>query len=351
MSSYCKQVEDGGVKSGWVGLIWRGDYFVQQPEQLTHSRLRENVIRHAQETRGMKRNKSITWHRVDAGQLDLKDWKVAIVGGTGGLGRAISRKLASQGANVTVVGQTFRDTDMPKIKFVKADLSLMREAVRVAKELPAEQLDLIVFTTGIIAAPNREETAEGIERDMAVSYLSRLVMVRELASRVGKDRAGGGSKLKPRLFVMGYPGTGEAGTIDDLNGEKSYKAMAIHLNTVAGNEMLVLDGAKRYPGVTFFGLNPGLIKTNIRDNFFGKDSLKSRFMETLIGLFTPTAETYAERITPLLVSRDIEGHSGALFNQKGDAIEESAPLKDRAHVAAFISASEALVKSRTGIHS
>jgi NAD(P)-dependent dehydrogenase (short-subunit alcohol dehydrogenase family) len=89
--------------------------------------------------------------------------------GTGGIGRALSRFMASRGASVVVVGWTFRDSDVPGIEFVKADLSLMREAQRVAVLLPAEDLDLLVFTTGIMAGPEREETAEGIERDMAVS--------------------------------------------------------------------------------------------------------------------------------------------------------------------------------------
>src|SRR5882672_57622 len=136
----------------------------------------------------MKKDKSITWQHVDVASLDLKAWKVAVVGGTGGLGRAISKSLASRGASVTVVGQTFRDAAAAGIAFVQADLSLMREADRVAKVLPAEQLDLVLLTTGIFAAPKRQETAEGLERDMAVSYLSRLIILRELAPRLGKGR-------------------------------------------------------------------------------------------------------------------------------------------------------------------
>jgi NAD(P)-dependent dehydrogenase (short-subunit alcohol dehydrogenase family) len=98
--------------------------------------------------------------------------------GTGGIGRALSRFMASRGASVVVVGWTFRDSDVPGIEFIKADLSLMREAQRVAVLLPAEDLDLFVFTTGIMAGPEREETAEGIERDMAVSMSFFLLCVR-----------------------------------------------------------------------------------------------------------------------------------------------------------------------------
>jgi NAD(P)-dependent dehydrogenase (short-subunit alcohol dehydrogenase family) len=295
----------------------------------------------------MKRDKSLTWRRVDAASLDLNGVKVAIVGGTGGIGRAFSRFLASHGASVVVVGQSFRDADMPRIEFVKADLSLMHEAQRIAALLPAEELDLVIFTTGIMAGPKREETAEGIERDMAISYLSRLVILREIAPRLGKNRPAAGTK--PRVFIVGFPGTGQAGRLDDLNAEKSYGRWAAHMNTVAGNEMLVLDAAKRYPNASFFGLNPGFIRTNIRSNLFGGDTLLYRLVEWMTGMMAPSAEIYAERLAPLLVSADLEGHSGALFDRKGQAILPSPKLTDSSYVQAFIAASEALV-SRTKSH-
>jgi NAD(P)-dependent dehydrogenase (short-subunit alcohol dehydrogenase family) len=290
----------------------------------------------------MKRDKSFTWHRVDPTSLNLTAWKVAIVGGTGGIGRAFSRFMASRGAPSLVVGQTFRDADVSGIEFITADLSLMREAQRVGALLPAETLDLVVFTTGIFAAPKRQETAEGIERDMAVSYLSRLVIVREIGPRLGRNRPPG-APMKPRVFIMGYPGTGQTGNVNDLNAEHSYRAMAVHMNTVAGNEMLVLDAAQRYPHANFFGLNPGLIRTDIRSNFLGADTLRFRLIESIIGLLNPGADTYAERLTPLLVSPDLEGHSGAMFDQKGRAILPTPRLTDSSHVKAFMAASESLV--------
>ena len=88
-----------------------------------------------------------------------------------------------------------------------------------------------------------------------------------------------------------------------------------HMNTVAGNEMLVLDAAKRYPNTSFFGLNPGFIKTNIRSNLFGGDTLLYRLIEWMTGLLAPSAGTYAERLTPLLLSPDFEGRSGAMCDQ------------------------------------
>jgi NAD(P)-dependent dehydrogenase (short-subunit alcohol dehydrogenase family) len=292
----------------------------------------------------MKRDNTLSWRPVAAGSLHLQNLNVAVVGGTGGIGRALSKVMASRGARVRVVGRTFRDADVPGIAFIKADLSLMREAQRVAEQLPAETLDQVVFTTGTFAGATRQETAEGIEQDMAVSYLSRLVILRGIASRLGTGRPT--DSPRPRIFVMGFPGTDRPGTLDDLNAEKSYHRMTVHLNTVAGNEMLVLDAARRYAGIDTFGLNPGLIKTDIRSNLLGPGSVRHRVVENVLGLVTPSADTYARRITPLLVSADLDGRSGAMFDRKGHAIQPSPSLTPE-RVTSFLTASTDLV-SRTG---
>ncbi len=285
----------------------------------------------------------------------LKDWqphrpnearadgmRAVVVGGTGGLGRAVARWLAARGAEVTVVGQTFRDTSVGHLSFVKADLSLMSEARRVAEMLPAEQLDLLVFTTGIFSTPRRETTSEGIERDLATSYLNRFVMLRALASRLGNGRAVAARPV--RVFIMAFPGTGQAGDPDDLNSEHTYRQMAAHMNTVAGNEALVLHAAHVYPHLRVFGLHPGIVKTNIRANIHGgSDTLRFKVIERIIGLLTPTAEAYAERLGPVILAPDLDEKSGVHFNAKGVAIAPSTVMTVE-HVERLITASEELLK-------
>jgi NAD(P)-dependent dehydrogenase (short-subunit alcohol dehydrogenase family) len=269
--------------------------------------------------------------------LRLDGRRVAVVGGTGGLGRALAKRVASLGARVTVVGQTFRDQGVENLEFIKADLSLMSEARRVARELDAEAFDTLILTTGIFAAPRREVTAEGIERDLAVSYLSRYAILEELRERLGRN-----AKVRPRVFVMGFPGTGEAGDFEDLNAEQNYESMKAHMNTVAGNEALVVHAAAENRRFGVFGLNPGLIKTDIRANALGRDTLKFKVLEFFIGLAMISPEKYAERMVPVLFAPELDSLTGIHFNQKGVAIAPSKVMTAE-RAAGFIAASAKLL--------
>lgn len=291
----------------------------------------------------MKQDKSFTWNPSPVDKLKLDSLKVAIVGGTNGLGRAIGHVFASHGAQVTVVGQTFRDNGVKNITFIKADLTSIETATRVAEQIPTETLDILLFTTGILASKVREETAEGLERDMAVSYLNRLAMLKVMIPKLKEKKNALG--LSPRVFVMGYPGSGQLGTIDDLNQEKSYSFLKAHANTIAGNEALVLATADQYPDGNVYGLNPGLVKTNIRDNLLGPKSWKSYFIENLIGFFTKNADQYASTMVPLLVAPELEGRSGTLYNDKGNAIYPSEGMT-KEYAASYVKASEELLKEK-----
>jgi NAD(P)-dependent dehydrogenase (short-subunit alcohol dehydrogenase family) len=73
---------------------------------------------------------------------DFHQMRVAIIGGTGGIGQALSRLLATHGAQVLVVEQTFRDAGFnSNINFIKADLSSMYEAQRIAPLLLSPDIE------------------------------------------------------------------------------------------------------------------------------------------------------------------------------------------------------------------
>jgi len=284
---------------------------------------------------------SVTIRPVPIEQLDLSSTRLGVIGGTNGLGRAIAQQALARGAEVTVVGRTFRDAPTARLAFVAADLSSMKEAVRVGHELPAESFDLVLLTTGIIAAKTREETPEHVERDVAISYLSRLAILQGLSPRLGSARDAGAPR--PRVFIMGSPGTGEIGNPDDLNSETNYRSLVAHGNTLAGNEILVLGAKDWFPGPAFFGLGPYLVKTGIRSNLLGDGSIIHKLVETAVGLFMQSPETYAKRMVPLLFAPELEGRTGLMFGHKAQSIKPTQGL-DRAYIHRYLSASDALLR-------
>jgi NAD(P)-dependent dehydrogenase (short-subunit alcohol dehydrogenase family) len=230
---------------------------------------------------------------------------------------------------------------------MEADLQSMKTAQAIARELPAESLDMVLFTAGIMAGKKRTATVEGIEVDLAVSYLNRYVMLHEIAPRLGASRLSS-NHMRPRVFVWGFPGTDQRGDVDDFNSERRYSFTTAHSNTVIGNEVLVLDAARRYSNANVYGINPGLIRTGIRSAILKDGSLGQRIVEPIIGALFPDVERYAELMLPLLLSKDIEAHSGAMFGNKAQAIEASPSLMSGGKRQRVLSESDRLARMALG---
>ncbi|KAJ3333976.1 hypothetical protein HDU76_000108 [Blyttiomyces sp. JEL0837] len=281
----------------------------------------------------------------------LTSTRALVVGGTGGIGQAMARLLAQRGAEVTVIGRTFRDENhIPRINFIKADLSELDEAQRVAKQVVPETLDLVIFTQGIFVGSERKTNSKGIELDLATSYLSRLVMLREMAPKLGKSRPSTKkTNHKPRVFIMGFPGSGvKVPTLDDFNQDRSYSGITTHMNGVVGNEALVLDSQTRYKNINVYGLNPGIMSSNIMTEMLGGEKSWLLWIQRgIIGMIFPSVEQYAERILPLLVADEIEEESGACFGRMGDAIHHNPWLELEGNVERVMQASEKVMAERS----
>lgn len=280
----------------------------------------------------VKPNTALALSKAAVEQLNLTGKRIVVVGGTDGLGREIASLAAkSLGATVQVVGRTFRDANVPNITFKQADLSLTREAARVGKELSPDT-DILVLTTGIMPKATRAVSGEGVEMDMAVSALSRYVMLKEAMA---------GLKPHSRVFVMGFPGAGMRGALGDLNAEKTYApGMGItHENTVVANEALVHHWAAQ--GKKVYGLNPGMVRTNIRANVHGNGFLGSA-VETVLSWLTPTPAQYARAIVPAIVAPELDAAPGTMLGQAGQPILPTPALTDPTYVAQWIGELEQL---------
>jgi len=286
--------------------------------------------------------------RVLPGKLSiLAGTKFAVIGGTAGIGQSLARLAAFNGSEVTVVGRTFRDTGLnTNIRFQQADLSLMTNAVISAQSLPVEQLDYIAFTNGIVPGNTRVVTVEGVEQDMAVSALSRYVFIKTILPRL---------KSNTRIFIWGFPGTSgllKQTNLDDFNSERSYAGGfgTAHMNTVALNEALVHFLA--YKGIEAYGLNPGLIKSGIRDSVHGgSGGIMGNLLESMIALFNPTSDDYCKKLLPVLLSSDLSLHKGAMFGQNADPIKPSPEFASTKLVTEWITAADTLATKALDVKS
>ena len=143
---------------------------------------------------------------------------------------------------------------------------------------------------------------------------------------------------------MGYPGKSVDATLDDFNWEKSYKAIPAHMNTVVANETLVSYVTEKSSGkYNVYGLNPGLIYTEIRDNYLGKGTYLSYFVESLVSVTSQTAETYAEKVlVHVLASAAYENTPKFLFENNGSGLDPNPKLTDEVK-AKIISESDRLL--------
>jgi NAD(P)-dependent dehydrogenase (short-subunit alcohol dehydrogenase family) len=153
--------------------------------------------------------------------------QVALVtGGTDGIGREIARGLAARGTRVIIVG---RDADKgaraereirassgnSDVEFVRADLSLVRDARRLGDEVARRwsSLHYLVLSAGIIRG-RRLVTSEGIESNFATNYLSRFALTVRLLAAL---RATGRPGKAARIVLIAHPGFDGTIHYDDIN--------------------------------------------------------------------------------------------------------------------------------------
>jgi NAD(P)-dependent dehydrogenase (short-subunit alcohol dehydrogenase family) len=278
--------------------------------------------------------------------MSLTGKSLVAIGGTNGIGRAISRHAAHLGANVTVIGRQFRDADVPRMQFVPADLSLLSTAAALGDSLPSDA-DVYLFTNAISPPRDLARTDEAIELHAAVSLLSRLALLRALLPRIHKNC---------RIFIMSALGEDHAASPSTLNpsAPPAYSPLQQNANVASGNEALVLycRSALEQPARTLlsgsdasvhvFGLNPGVISTDLRKTFLG-DNLWSNFLEVCVSAVCISAADYACNFAvPLMFAPDLLESSGILFNQSGHAILPSPSLTPQ-RADAMIDASNALI--------
>ena len=256
----------------------------------------------------------------------LHDKTALVTGGTDGIGKEIARGLARQGFHLIIVGrngekgaravQDLRlSTQNTNVDFLQADLGLMCEVKRLADEVGGRwpSLHYLVHNAGIVLG-RHELTAEGIESNFAINYLSRFVLTGQLLPLlVAAGRPGAAARI---VIVSGAAQHGKV-YFDDVNLTSNFATMRVVLQSCQANDLFTVEFARRLPteaagaSITVTCLKIGVVKTNIRRGFPGwMKVLVPLLLDPLLG---QTPQDAAQAAMRLLLAEDIEGVTGALF--------------------------------------
>jgi NAD(P)-dependent dehydrogenase (short-subunit alcohol dehydrogenase family) len=248
--------------------------------------------------------------------------KVAVVtGGTDGIGAATALALTSAGADVVVIGRspdkaarvTARaDTSNGgSMRAVTTDLSLMRHAVTTVQDLAGkvDRVDILVHAVGILLT-RTEHTAEGIEKDFAVSYLARFAFLEE-AHRLGL--------LAPHTRLVNISASGpripsyarmEFASVDEV---RARVGMRSHGQAQLANDLLTMQAPARY-GVTAVGYGPGSVRTQIRREV--PRALRV-LMAPFFALATRSPEQVAGQLLGILADPGLPRGTASWFTRSG----------------------------------
>ncbi|HEX6339835.1 SDR family NAD(P)-dependent oxidoreductase [Umezawaea sp.] len=195
---------------------------------------------------------------------------VLITGGTDGIGRAVALDSLRKGHSVLVIGNTpekgndflARAADLgaaDRAAFLRADLRLVAENGRVLDEVRSrlDRLDrLVLCAQHYRTRPVR--TAEGVEENFALSYLSRFVLSHGLLDLL---------RASDDPVVMNVCGTGTPiGSInwDDLAFERTRGGFKALMQASRASDLLGVAFAERAEGVRCVLYNPDFVRTNLQ---------------------------------------------------------------------------------------
>jgi NAD(P)-dependent dehydrogenase (short-subunit alcohol dehydrogenase family) len=251
---------------------------------------------------------------------------VLLTGATRGIGRAAAIELASQGAEVALVGREAERVEAvaqearaagggaPVHEHV-ADLALMADVRRLAEEVRErhEHIDVLANNAGALFA-SRKQTSEGLEQTFALNHLAPFLLTNLL-----RDRLTGGR------VVTTASDAHKSGRLDldDLQSEKSYAAMRVYGTSKLCNILFTRELAKRAPELHANCFHPGVVRTG-----FGKnDNGIWKVLTTVGGPFFRSPQRGARSLVWLSLSDQAAGLDGE-YVQDEKVLTPSAQAQD-----------------------
>jgi NAD(P)-dependent dehydrogenase (short-subunit alcohol dehydrogenase family) len=236
--------------------------------------------------------------------------RTAVVTGTGGLGYQDALGLARAGGDVIVAGRNAtkggvavqeirKSVPNANIRYELLDLANLQSITAFAARIRGERqsIDLLINNAAVMALPRRLVTADGFELQFGTNYLGHFALTMQLLSllRKGKNsRIVNLSALAARNGVINF---------EDLQAERNYRPWAVYCQSKLANLLFSFELQRRSDaagwGLTSIAAHPGISRTDLVPNGFGKNSAMSIMMHLVAPVFFQDA---AQGALPTLFS-------------------------------------------------
>lgn len=227
-----------------------------------------------------------------------------VTGATGGLGYATAEGLARTGRPVVLTGRNAAKGEAALIRLRRAvpsaEASFMLLDVSSLKEVAAfaaswrGPVGVLVNNAGVMALPQRQESADGFELQLATNYLGHFALTLRLLPAL---LAAGGARV---VDVSSLAHRGGRIAFDDLQAERSYSPYRAYAQSKLAMLMFARELQHRARGrgwdLLSIAAHPGWSATQIVANGFGP-SMKAAVAHVL---FRAMGQSAADGAKPIL---------------------------------------------------
>lgn len=198
-----------------------------------------------------------------------------VTGGTGGIGAAIAKGLASAGLRVIVVGrsaaagqalaQRLNTSSAGEVSFEQADLSSQREVRQLVDRLSTSTLAVDVLVNNAAGVFEQRRTSEdGIEYTLALNHLSPLLMTLQLEPLLRRSAHARVIQLAadPGMLARQPPDP------DDLQMKRGYSGVKAYMRSKNLNVISAYRLARQFDGsrISVNACHPGIVRSGLAAN-------------------------------------------------------------------------------------
>ena len=254
----------------------------------------------------------------------MKNKIVLITGATGGIGKATAIALAKKEFHVIIHGRDQQKTEKVQKEIIAAtgnihidiaiaDLFLMEDVKKMAQAVSEKYpvIDVLINNAGMVMGKEREETAEGIEKTIALNLIAPYLLIVALMPNLRKSENG-------RIINFSSSAHKQDAKPDfnDMMSLKNYAPLKVYGNAklfviLLSQKLSSLLATFKIEHVTINEMHPGAVATN-----FAMESNLGGFMNFLLKVarvFFRTPEKGAETSIYLASSPEVANISGQYF--------------------------------------